>query len=234
MFLDDAPEAPETGNLFPGLPRLPGRCPFCKSTRINSACFNCQGRKARFQIPPLTDQERAATAELERRAAERESAEAAARLERFGRLEALGRRVRVAFVSCGKAKAAGPAPACDFYRGASVRLSLAYARRVVQADETYILSALYGLVTLDQVLEPYERTLMGLRQKERADWANNVTAAAAPRFRGLAVDAYFLAGADYSFPGLPGWAWRHPLEGKTQGRRLQFLSAELRRVGAHV
>jgi len=52
-------------------------------------------------------------------------------------------------------------------QGADLRLT-------VHIDEIYVLSAKYGLVTLDQPLEPYEQTLKTMSTKARREWAEQV------------------------------------------------------------
>lgn len=65
-------------------------------------------------------------------------------------------------VPCGAAKLDHPAPARDLYTGSMFRYALAAA--LAEAEDTgatvLILSALHGLVELDQVLAPYN-TKMG-------------------------------------------------------------------------
>lgn len=64
----------------------------------------------------------------------------------------------VAIIPCGQDKLDAPAPAADLYCGDMFRLALAAARSITEGDDTQILvlSALHGLVTLDQVLAPYD------------------------------------------------------------------------------
>lgn len=62
---------------------------------------------------------------------------------------------------CGSRKAAAPAPARSFYTGVYARLALEHAEQLAGSLEdagVLILSAKYGLVGLDDVLEPYNAT----------------------------------------------------------------------------
>ncbi|MFY0584322.1 DUF6884 domain-containing protein [Cystobacter fuscus] len=105
--------------------------------------------------------------------AERRLEEARER-SRLARLRALRRPVHVVLVSCGKQKSATPDQARRFYTSPLSRLSMRYATTV--ADETFILSALHGLVPLDEVLRPYE-----FRLAERESATGKPGAAASPR-----------------------------------------------------
>lgn len=79
-------------------------------------------------------------------------------------------------IPCSGAKLDQPAPARDLYRGSMFRHTLENAERSARMDSeqlgkparVLILSGLYGLVGLDQVLEPYE---------QRMDKPGSVTAA---------------------------------------------------------
>jgi len=59
-----------------------------------------------------------------------------------------------------------------YSRSALFRKALGCVER--HADQVYILSAKYGLVTLDQQLEPYEQTLKQMPIQERRAWAERV------------------------------------------------------------
>jgi len=61
-------------------------------------------------------------------------------------------------IPCGAAKLDRPAPARDLYTGAMFKHTLAAALAEAQAvgGRVLVLSALYGLVELDQVLAPYD------------------------------------------------------------------------------
>lgn len=62
-------------------------------------------------------------------------------------------------VSCGKAKEKRKAPAWRFYRGSPFRVMFKLANHWTTRDKIHILSAKYGLVTVNTLLEPYEVTL---------------------------------------------------------------------------
>lgn len=60
-------------------------------------------------------------------------------------------------IGCGAGKRAGRSPAGDMYTGAYFRCCLATATAI--GNETYILSARYGLLGLADEIEPYDLTI---------------------------------------------------------------------------
>jgi hypothetical protein len=64
---------------------------------------------------------------------------------------------KIALVACVSKKASAPMPARDMYTSDWFRKASAYAARVT--DDWYILSAKYGLIAPDTVIEPYDETL---------------------------------------------------------------------------
>lgn len=63
----------------------------------------------------------------------------------------------VYIIPCSGPKLAHPAPASELYTGTLFRSCLQAAQaQVEEGDVIYVLSALHGLVALDQVLAPYE------------------------------------------------------------------------------
>jgi len=79
----------------------------------------------------------------------------------------------VALLSCTKSKTPYPAPARELYSASALfRRALAYV--TPYADDLYVLSAKYGLVSLDQRLEPYEQTLKKMPASARREWAQRV------------------------------------------------------------
>ena len=75
-------------------------------------------------------------------------------------------------MACVSRKAAIPMAARDLYTSTWFDKASAYARQV--ADEWYILSAKYGLVSPGTVIAPYEQTLTKMPAAERRAWAGRV------------------------------------------------------------
>ncbi|WP_199570565.1 DUF6884 domain-containing protein [Streptomyces murinus] len=132
---------------------------------------------------------------------------------------------RVVVVPCSGKKQAVPAPAGEMYLGSYHRACRATAD-VLTADNglVLVLSSRYGLVTLDEVLEPYEMTF-----RDRGAVSDLVLRAQA---RNLGVDSAqdvtVLAGADYVTAARSVWPHASaPLTGLGIGKQRQRL-AELR------
>ena len=80
---------------------------------------------------------------------------------------------KIALVACVSKKNSTPMPARDLYISDWFRKASAYAMRV--ADEWYILSAKYGLIAPDTVIEPYDETLNRMSAAARRTWAKRVS-----------------------------------------------------------
>ena len=142
-------------------------------------------------------------------------------------------------VGCGKAKRSGPAVARELYTGALFAKSIAYAEAQSKRDErglVRILSALHGLVSPHETIEPYDLHLGSLRKAEREAWGERV-ARQLHQTTGIAADDIYvvLAGAAYADAldfGLRAYTRRvcvirQPMAGMSQGHRLQWLNAQL-------
>ena len=142
----------------------------------------------------------------------------------------------IGLISCSAHKLNRAAPARELYTSALFRKSLAYAEQ--QCSAIYVASALHGLVSLDQVIEPYDFTVRGMLRGERQLWAGRIA-------RGL-VERHgrehyvILAGAEYADPiareldaflGLPSPVLE-PLRGMQIGERLAWLNAQTRKEAA--
>lgn len=129
-------------------------------------------------------------------------------------------------VSCVKSKQHRPAPARDLYTSALFKKARAWAER--QCDNWFVLSAKYGLLKPDDVIEPYELTLNTMRAAERRRWAESVyrQMESADLLDGRTTFVW-LAGSKYK-SDLAALLNRHeqtdPLQGLSFGRRLQWLS----------
>lgn len=147
----------------------------------------------------------------------------------------------IGLVGCAAQKLDRPAPARELYTSPLFRLALAYAE--ARCLRVYVLSALHGLVQLDQVLEPYEHRL---GRRESAAWAGMVALRLFDR-HGLHQHYLVLAGADYAAPlaammaplagdrplevlgvHVPLGTLVQPLRRLTIGGRLRFLSGATR------
>lgn len=78
----------------------------------------------------------------------------------------------IGLVACSKTKLRGAAPARELYTSRVFRASLVYAQS--KCDSVYVASAKHGLVSLEEVLEPYELTLATMAAFERALWGARI------------------------------------------------------------
>ena len=136
---------------------------------------------------------------------------------------------RVVLIGCGKSKLTQAAPACELYTGALFRLSWSYAEQM-QPASIFILSAKHGLVSPDQVLEPYDLTLTGQRATVRKLWATMVIDQLDQQLSRSSAQFVILAGRsyrDYLVPHLE--YWEAPMAGLGIGQQLQFLKKAIPR-----
>lgn len=133
---------------------------------------------------------------------------------------------RIAFVSCVKTKADSARPAEQLYISPWFVMARRYAHAI--ADRWFILSAAYGLVEPDRVIEPYEKTLNKMPIAERRGWAKLVTKQMdLAGVRGN--EAIVLAGINYrrhlNMALLDRFAEVEvPMEGLMLGQQLSWLS----------
>lgn len=134
---------------------------------------------------------------------------------------------RVFLVSCVKTKSLTPKPAEEFYTSDW----FSKARRYVESTGSrwFVLSAKYGLVAPDTVLEPYEKTLKTMPVADRRRWAKGVfedLLKVAPDLEAVT----FLAGVTYreflaGHLSQRGVAIEVPMEGLAFGQQLAWLGS---------
>lgn len=133
----------------------------------------------------------------------------------------------IGLVGCAAAKLRRPAPARDLYVSQLFKKAAAYAE--ANTDRWFVLSAKYGLVAADDVIEPYDAKLGTKTGPPIWDWAQDV--AAQLRVALLDVESpelLVLAGEQYRtclrFVDYPA---RVPMQGMGIGQQLGYLTAEL-------
>ena len=130
---------------------------------------------------------------------------------------------RIVLITCVNKKLKSKAPACELYISPLFRFSLAYAR-TFDPDKIFILSAKHHLLGLDEVIEPYNKTLNNMSVKEIKEWSDIVV----QRLRKVADldddEFIFLSGEKYMKYILPYVKnYKIPLKGLSFGKRLQFM-----------
>lgn len=129
-------------------------------------------------------------------------------------------------VSCVAKKLPAPAPARDLYVSTWFRSARAYVEAT--GCRWFILSALHGLVRPDQIVAPYEKTLLKMRAAEREHWARGVLDRLEPLI-GVGSAVVMFAGARYREflePALRdrGILVHVPMKGLPIGKQLQWLA----------
>lgn len=137
---------------------------------------------------------------------------------------------RIALIACTKTKAAHAAPAAMLYRSPLFRKSLLYA--MSNADRVYIISAKYGILAPDEIVDPYELSIKQLKKHQKGEWIRKVESSL-KNIISKKDQALVLAGAEYTKPMLRplreiGCTVRTPLAGKSLGSRISWLRSENR------
>jgi hypothetical protein len=135
-----------------------------------------------------------------------------------------GPRRRIGLISCTKAKLSRPAPARELYSASDLfRKAAAYCD--ANLDGWFVLSAKYGLVEPERVLEPYDVTLKTMSSLERRRWGAQV-AQQLRQLGDVALEAH--AGAHYVRPLVEaGVALDEPLRGLAIGQRKRWYLERL-------
>jgi len=109
------------------------------------------------------------------------------------------------------------------------QMNLKHAQRLSPA-KIFILSAKYGLVELDEEIEPYDITLKNMSSGERRDWATQVVSQLQERCDFEKDHFVILAGQKYRQYLLPHLkSYEIPLADLPIGKQLQFLKKETSR-----
>jgi hypothetical protein len=136
---------------------------------------------------------------------------------------------RIGLVSCVKSKRDQPALACDLYTSPLFRKARAWAQS--RCTRWYILSAKYGLVSPDEVIEPYELTLKVMSPSERVCWADRVRNQMEEAGLLQPCSSFiWLAGAAYKTDLsrlLSEFPQEDPMLGMAIGQRLKWLTRDL-------
>lgn len=131
---------------------------------------------------------------------------------------------RIVCIACVSQKQTQAAPAKDLYISDWFKKALAYTEQILKPDEVFILSAKYGLLNLDEVIEPYNVTLNQFKTSEVKAWANRVLEQLQSKVDVEEDEVIFLAGERYRKFLEP--AFKHssvPMKGLGIGQQLKFL-----------
>lgn len=131
---------------------------------------------------------------------------------------------KIVLIACSKGKFHQKAKAQDIYEGILFKKSLKYAKNM-HSDFIFILSAKYGLLGLDEEIEPYDKTLNEMPLNEKKLWADAVLNQL-KKFSSLDTDNFvFLAGDNYRKFLIPHITnYEIPMEGLRIGKQLRWLT----------
>ena len=131
---------------------------------------------------------------------------------------------KVVLISCVSKKLHHKSKAQDLYVSPLFKKNLQYAKSL-NPDKIFILSAKYGLLRLNEEIEPYDKTLNKMRSKEIKEWANYVLNQL-KKSNDLENDEFiFLAGYNYrKFLLTHIKHYNIPMQGLRIGKQLQWLT----------
>jgi hypothetical protein len=135
---------------------------------------------------------------------------------------------KIVLISCVKSKLPYRAKVRDLYTSTLFRSNLRYAQSL-NPDAIYILSAKYGLVSLDEEIDTYNLTLNGMGEAQKKAWAARVIASLRQQ-ADLENDHFIiLAGINYRKYITPCLhSFEVPMEGLAFGQQLQELKRRLK------
>ncbi len=134
---------------------------------------------------------------------------------------------KIVLISCVKSKRARRNKASELFTSALFTKSLAYAKKL-EPDAIYILSTEYGVLALDDEIEPYDNTLNGMGVADKRAWANKVLPQLKQKTDINKDEFTFLAGNNYRVYLMPHIKHCHvPMEGLRRGEQLAWLTARL-------
>jgi len=135
----------------------------------------------------------------------------------------------IALVACVSKKNTRPMVARDLYISVWFKKASAYAKTI--SDKWYILSAKYGLVDPNAVIEPYNETLNNMPISKRRTWSlivmqdlrpqlnkgDHIVILAGMKYREFLVEPLLSAGCKFDVP----------MEGLRIGEQLSWLSKQV-------
>lgn len=134
---------------------------------------------------------------------------------------------RIVLISCVSKKLARKSKAKDLYISPLFKMNMEYTRSL-NPDKIFILSAKYGLLNLDDEIEPYNETLNEKSVREIKAWSEIVIKSLGKEINITEDEVIFLAGAKYRKYLIPHIKnYRIPLKGLTIGKQLKYLKERI-------
>ena len=135
---------------------------------------------------------------------------------------------KIVLIPCVSKKLQHKSKAQDLYVSPLFQKNLKYAKSL-NPDKIFILSAKYGLLRLDEEIEPYDKTLNKMRSGEIKEWANSVLNQMRKSTDIENDEFLFLVGNNYRKYLLPHLKhYKIPMLGLSIGKQLQWLSKRIK------
>lgn len=126
----------------------------------------------------------------------------------------------IGLVACSKTKLSVSAPARELYTGTLFKLSVQWLES--RCSSWAVLSAKHGVLLPDQIVEPYEQTLVGAPWGEVQAWHHRTKLQLVKIFPGCRFRV--IAGHEY-LGALTGLDFEQEFSGLPIGRKMQSLKA---------
>lgn len=135
--------------------------------------------------------------------------------------------VKIALISCVSKKLPHKAKAKFLYISPLFKMNLKFAESFSPKD-IFILSAKYGLIDLEEEIEPYDKTLNKMSSNDKKDWAKNVLDSLRKRADLENDEFIFLAGENYRKCLIEHIKhYKIPMYGLSIGKQLQYLKGHM-------
>lgn len=135
--------------------------------------------------------------------------------------------MKIVLISCCSKKLNHPAEAKNLYVSSLFKKSLAYARKI-NPDKIFILSAKYGLVDIEEKIDPYNVTLNKMSMGDIENWSRIVLEKLREKFNLSNDEFIFLAGENYRKNLISEIKnYKIPMLGLGIGKQLQWLTTQI-------
>jgi len=135
---------------------------------------------------------------------------------------------KIALISCVSKKLSHREKAGNLYVSPLFKFNLQYAHSL-SPDKIFILSAKYGLLDLEQEIEPYNETLNSKSKEEIKIWADKIIEQLKEKSNLYEDEFIFLAGERYRKYLIPQIKnFKIPMQGLGIGKQLKFLKENTR------
>lgn len=138
--------------------------------------------------------------------------------------------MKITLISCVSKKLDKKEKAENLYVSPLFKFNLNFAKKL-NSDKIFILSAKYGLITLEKEIEPYNLTLNTMKNDEIKNWSEQVLNDLKKQADLEKDEFIFLAGEKYRRHLLPNIKnYQIPLQGLGIGKQLKFLKEHVKRM----